>query len=367
LIETEPAAPSASRVTAHVVDTDIHEVTRTTADLLPYLEPQYHHLITEYGWHESRLSAAVHHFATPTPGRGMRVDSFPEDGSRPGSNLALMQRQLLDENAIDVGILNGLFHPASMHSWLEFADALARAYNDWQIATWLEPEPRLRGSVHFTTFDPERAVREIDRVGPHPQMVQAFLPVASDHGWGDPIYQPIFDAAARHGLVVAMHHNGQTKTALPHSRFWIEHHTLLGQSHMCQIVSLICSGVFERHPDLKVAVLEGGFSWLPYLMWRFDQQYLEFRSEVPWLKRKPSDYIRDNFRFATQPVDQLSTQHFLQLIDMMGSDRLLMYSSDYPHFDFDSPARVMPPGVPDELRERILWRNAAETYGLDLA
>jgi predicted TIM-barrel fold metal-dependent hydrolase len=102
-------------------------------------------------------------------------------------------------------------------------------------------------------------------------------------------------------------------------------------------------------------------------MWRFDQQYLEFRSEVPWLKRKPADYIRDNFRFATQPVDQLSTQHFLQLVDMMGSDRLLMYSSDYPHFDFDSPVRVLPAGVPDDLRERILWRNAAETYGLDLA
>jgi predicted TIM-barrel fold metal-dependent hydrolase len=253
-----------------------------------------------------------------------------------------------------------------MHAWLEFADALARAYNDWQIATWLEPEPRLRGSVHFVTFDPQLAVREIDRIGPHPQIVQAFLPVSSDQTWGDPIYQPIFDAAARHGLVVVMHHNGQTKTAVAHSRYWIEHHTLLGQAHMCQVVSLICSGVFERHPELRVAVLEGGFTWLPYLMWRFDQQHLEFRSEVPWLKRRPSDYIRDNFRFATQPMDRLETGHLLQLVDMMGSDRLLMYSSDYPHFDFDAPDRVLPPGVPDDLRERILWRNAADTYGFQL-
>jgi uncharacterized protein len=347
-----------------VIDTDIHEVTRTTSDLLPFLAPEWHHFITEWGWHESRISTSAHHFSTPTPGRGMRLDSYPDDGGRPGSSLSLMQSQLLDGQGIEVGILNGMFHPSSMHSWLEFATALASAYNDWQIEKWLDPEPRLRGSVHIVTFDPELAVREIDRVGPHPKMVQVFLPVASDKLWGDPIYRDIFRAAARHGLAVTLHHNGQTRNAVGQSRYFLEHHTLLNQAHQGQIVSIVCSGILDELPDLKIVFLEGGFTWLPPLMWRFDQQLMEFRSEVPWLKRRPSDYLRDQFRFSTQPMEPLETRHFMQLIDMMGSEGMLMFSTDYPHFDFDSHARALPVGLPDGLRHRILFQNAADTFGI---
>jgi uncharacterized protein len=120
-------------------------------------------------------------------------------------------------------------------------------------------------------------------------------------------------------------------------------------------------------PDLRIVVLEGGFSWLPYLMFRFDQQYRELRSEVPWLKRKPSDYIREHFRLATQPMEDLDARTLLQLIDMMGSDELLVFATDYPHWDFDAPSRALPPGLPEDLRQKVLWRNADKVYGLGLA
>jgi uncharacterized protein len=364
LTELRPAPVALS---TYVVDTDIHEMLPSAAALLPYLDPVWHRFITEFGWTDARLSSGVIPFAVPTPGRGMRADAYPEDGARPGSNLALMKRQLLDENAITIGILNGLFHPASMRVWLEFAAALAPAYNDWQIKEWLEKDSRLRGSVHIVSHDIDLAVREIDRVGPHPQIVQVFLPMVNDKLWGDPMYRPIFRAAQKHGLVVAMHHNGLTLTATGYGRYWIEYHTCLAQAHMSQITNMVCSGLFTDVPDLRIVVLEGGFSWLPYLMFRFDQQYRELRSEVPWLKRKPSDYIREHFRLATQPMEDLDARTLLQLIDMMGSDELLVFATDYPHWDFDAPSRALPPGLPEDLRQKVLWRNADKVYGLGLA
>ena len=49
---------------------------------------------------------------------------------------------------------------------------------------------------------------------------------------------------------------------------------------------------------------------------------------------------------------------------MMRADRVLMFASDYPHWDFDSPIAAFPK-VPQQLGERIFWRNAQELYGLD--
>jgi len=347
-----------------VIDTDIHEQLPSAYDLLPYLPPQWHRYITDFGWKETMVATGP--YVVPTPGGTFRKDAYPANGAKAGSDLGLLRAQLLDHYNITVGILNGSFHVSSMKAWFEFATALASAYNDWQIATWLEKDPRLRGSVHLVAHDPVAAVREIERVGTHPQIVQVFLPVSSDVQWGDPYFRPIFEAAVRNHLVVAMHNGPETRPAVGYPRYYIEWHTTMNQAHMCQIVSLICNGVFDQFPDLKVVVLEGGFSWLPHLMWRLDQQYREVRSEVPWVKRMPSTYIRDNIRLSTQPIEQIEARHFLQLIDMMGSDRLLMYSSDYPHWDFDAPDRALPAGIPEDLRRKILFENARETYDLDL-
>lgn len=345
---------------SHLIDTDVHETLNSPADLLPYLPAQWHRHITEYGWSDRDTSLP---FNNPSPGRGIRMDAYPPGGGRPGSDLGLFRSQLLDAFGVEVAILCGFFHPASFEGWFELASALASAYNDWQIENFLEKEPRLRGSVHFAVHDPQEAAREIDRVAAHPQIVQAFLPVESIHRWGDPVYRPIFEAAARNQLAIALHHNGKARPSAGYGRYYVEYHSLLPQVHMAQIAGLITSGLFDTYPELKVVVLEGGFTWLPHLMWRMDQHFRQFRSEVPWVKRMPSDYLRENIRLSTQPMELLETAHFLQLLDMAGSDRFLVFSSDYPHYDFDSPRRALPPGLPAELRERIYWKNAAETYG----
>ena len=82
------------------------------------------------------------------------------------------------------------------------------AYNDWQIANWVERDDRLYGSIHVNPWDPDGAVREIERLAEHPRIVQVMLYIG-DQAYGHPRYHPIFAAAARHGLVVGIHHSEQ--------------------------------------------------------------------------------------------------------------------------------------------------------------
>jgi predicted TIM-barrel fold metal-dependent hydrolase len=345
-----------------LIDTDVHESYRNITDLLPYLEEKWHRFITEYGWPGVTSSWP---YVVPTVGGSMRKDAMPADGSTAGSSLELMRQQLLDGHNVSHAVLTGNFHVSSMEAWFDLATALASAYNDWLIANWLNQDGRLRGSVHIAVQDPAAAAREIDRVGRHPQMVQVFLPMVVGHraGYGDPNYRPIFEAATRNGLSVALHHGRMTKTLFNYPNYFIEWHSSVPHAGMAHIMSLIFGGVLEQFPDLKVAVLETGYTWLPHLMWRLDQQYRGLRIEVPWLKKLPSQYIREQVKLSTQPAEEVDTSHFLQLIDMMGSDRILMFSTDYPHFDFDSPLRALPPRLPEELRNRIVRQNAIDFYG----
>jgi predicted TIM-barrel fold metal-dependent hydrolase len=70
-------------------------------------------------------------------------------------------------------------------------------------------------------------------------------------------------------------------------------------------------------------------------------------------------------RLSTQPTEDIASQDWMKLIDLMGTDEILVFSTDYPHFDFDDPDAAIPKSLPATTREKILWRNAAAFYELD--
>jgi predicted TIM-barrel fold metal-dependent hydrolase len=99
-------------------------------------------------------------------------------------------------------------------------------------------------------------------------------------------------------------------------------------------------------------------------MWKLDSSWRALRREVPWLTRRPSDYIRDHVRFGTQPFEEPENpKHVLDLIEMMGSDSLLMFATDYPHWDYDDPVRALPNVFSKEMKRKIYWENARDFYG----
>jgi uncharacterized protein len=340
-----------------IVDTDVHE-RAALDDLIPYLEPKWRRYITDFGWQPDRLLP----FAQFAAGGLDRLDAKLPDGRPGGSDLELLRRQLLDEFRMTHAVLTGWLDASALSpGWPEFKTALMSAYNDWQIDSWLERDERLFGSVHVNAHDPEGAVREIDRVGEHPKMVQVILYIG-DRPFGDPYYHPIFEAALRNELVVGIHHSENSPTALGFHRYYIEWHTLVPQVFMSQVVSIVFNGVFDKYPDLKVIMIEGGITYVPHLMSRCDQQFRELRSEVPWVKRMPSEIIREHIRFSTQPVEEMTAERFRQLIEWVASDQLFCFSTDYPHWDFDSPRVAIPHGIPRQTRQRILADNALSLY-----
>lgn len=139
----------------------------------------------------------------------------------------------------------------------------------------------------------------------------------------------------------------------------------MAQIFQSQVISLIVEGVFDKFPELRVALIESGVTWLPSLMWRLDKEWKGLRREVPWVKRLPSQYIRDHIRLTTQPLDAPpDLQHVQQIIEQLGSDELLMFATDYPHWHFDAPGEAFPAGLPASLERKIKFENARAFYRL---
>src|SRR5205814_8047932 len=121
-----------------------------------------------------------------------RDGSKPADGP-PGSSLPLLRDQVLDPDGVEVGILACTYAIDTLRN-PDAAIAFASAVNDWQIAEWLEKEPRLRASIVVPSQLPTEAAREIERVGDHPGFVQVILPIRSHLPWGNRIHHPIWQA-----------------------------------------------------------------------------------------------------------------------------------------------------------------------------
>jgi predicted TIM-barrel fold metal-dependent hydrolase len=348
-----------------IVDTDVHNSYRHVNDLLPYLpEP-----------HRSRVADG----GLGYPGSGsysvvgvLRRDAAPSAGGPAGSDLGTLRSQLLDAYGIDYAILvgGGILGISNLVD-PDYAAALATAHNDWMIEHWLARDPRLRGAAVVSTLDPELAAREIDRVGPHPGIVEVVMGSGQRFPLGQRYFHPIYAAAERQGLPVAIHPgtegagiaNPPTSAGYPTS--YIQWHTCLSQNFAAHTVSLVCDGVFQKFPRLKFVLIEGGVSWLAPLMWRLDKNYKALRSEVPWLTRLPSEYIKEHVRLTTQPIEEpADPRDLLRIFEIIDAERTLMYSSDYPHWDFDHPHTAFPRGMSETLRRRIMVENATELYGL---
>ena len=120
-----------------------------------------------------------------------------------------------------------------------------------------------------------------------------------------------------------------------------------------------------RFPSLRFVLIEGGFAWLPPLMWRLDRAWRKLRAEVPDLDRLPSELVRDRFWVSTQPMEEPERPgQYLELLEQLAMPGRIMFSTDYPHWDFDSPDRALPTQLPSDVRRGILHDNAAALYEL---
>jgi predicted TIM-barrel fold metal-dependent hydrolase len=215
----------------------------------------------------------------------------------------------------------------------------------------------------------EAAIAEIERVGSDPRFVAALVPIRTDARWGMKRFHELHATIARHGLVLALHAWGRigaapTASGSMHTYFedYLANSQFVAQG---QVMSLVAEGVFERVPDLRVALLECGFSWIPPMLWRFDKDWKAVWREVPWLKARPSDYVRRHFRATTAPA-QLPAERdqAARLAEMLGAEEFLVFASDHPHRHGEGHLETLLDVLGEEGRAAVMHGNAAGLYRL---
>ncbi len=215
----------------------------------------------------------------------MRADAWPDEpGSPPGSDLGLLQRQLLDEYDVDYGVLNSL-GLLGCHEVPEFAAELARVENDWLWEEWLDKEPRCSDRSSSRSSTPSSSVREIERCASDPRWVQVILADTTEEPLGSRKYWPIYEAAAAHGLPVAVHTGGSAAhQGTGWLSYYLEEHVASSLVMQNGLMSMVCEGLFEEVPELRVVLTEGGVTWAVALRWALDSAWDLLRDEVPRLQ-----------------------------------------------------------------------------------
>jgi predicted TIM-barrel fold metal-dependent hydrolase len=120
--------------------------------------------------------------------------------------------------------------------------------------------------------------------------------------------------------------------------------------------------VFVKYPKLKVVLIESGITWLPPYLWRLSKFWRGVRNEVPWIDRSPEEFARDHVRLTIQPFDAPpSAAHIGRIMDQLQSDDMLLFSTDFPHWQFDGDD-MLPAWISPALRRKILVDNPLATY-----
>ncbi len=358
-----------------IIDCDIHpNFSQGLRDLTPYMSETWRQRLGIGGSASWSGSFAAASFMLPLDylyvnSAGAYREDASRDGMAPATDAAFTAEHLLDGHGIAKGVLiAGQLLGIGAFPDPDVAATVASAYNEWMCERWLQVDSRFRGALVVAPQDPALAVEEIERMQGRDGMVAIFMPL-HETLMGERHYHPIYEAAQRHSLPIVVHPSGTENVFARAPRmagtptYYIEWHTALAQIHQSNLLSMLCHGIFERFPELKLEIAEGGFAWAAETMWKLDRDWKALRDEVPWVKRPPSEYVLDHVRFSTQPFVEPPSRHQLEaLLEMVHAERTLVFSSDYPHWDFDDPKRALA-GVPAELRQKICTDNPRDLYG----
>ena len=334
------------------IDCDIHITLPSTAKLVPYLDDYWREQVTTRGIDRLELTSDISNI-----GPAIRPDW------KLGADVQTIQNAVLDRFGTDIAICNCMYGAQAVYN-ADLAVALCRAMNDWMADEFLSKDERLRGSVVLPWQHPQKAAEEIERRAADRRFVQVSLLAGGDTPLGRRALWPIYAAAEAHGFAVGIQ-AGTAYRFAPWTNGWPSYHIedQVSQSVgiQSQLLSMITEGVFEEFPKLKVVLTDSGVTWLPPFLWRIDKLWRGLRMEVPWLKRSPSEIVSQHVRMTLQPFDGPDDAQLVQeLVEQIG-EHMLLFSTDYPRWNFDGADAAPLKGQP-ELMRKLRTENPFETY-----
>jgi uncharacterized protein len=354
-----------SSIKPGAIDCDVHVEPPSMDALLGYIDPYWHEFI------RSGHLGVRHRLYPESEPMSARPEARAA-GSFPPHAYEELRAQLLDPYQPLAVILTCVAtFQGSRNPYFEAA--MTTAVNNWMRDEFLDRDERLRGSIVVPSFHPEAAAAEIDRLGGDRRFAQVLLPVRSETPWGNVRYRAIHEAASRNRLPITLHAWGgwgmaptSTGTAVTYYEDYLYNSQIIAPN---QVLSLVAEGVFDRYPNLRVCLAELGFAWLPSLLWRFDKDWKALWRETPWVRDKPSGYVRKHLRATTSPTlipGRVPARELARLADMLDAGHMLLYSSDYPHDHGSDALENLLAVLDEESREAVLSKNAAAFFDIPI-
>jgi uncharacterized protein len=226
---------------------------------------------------------------------------------------------------------------------------------------------RLKSLIVVTSRCIDESLQEIRRWAREPWAVgvQAYFPL--DYPLDHPDMNTIWQAAADENLTI-VHHS--FASGYPGYRdLW--DNPFLGRtaSHpwgaMRAVAAFFGSGIMDRFPTLRYAILESGFGWLPFWAKRMDDQAVYMGTVAESMQHKPSEYMTSGRFFSSIVLHE--GPKMVRMVNELLGDGLLMYGSDYPHAESrfpESADKVIGWAGMDEVSLRkLLWDNPVHCFG----
>ena len=351
------------------IDCDVHPSAPSMRALMPYLEELWRDSVVDRGidslesisYPPNAPISARPDFRAPPPCPPLQAGEGREGAA---TSIGELQAQVFDRWGAGLAICNCLYGVQLVLNE-DMARAFARAVNDWIAKEWLDRDPRLRASIVVPLQNVEFTVDEIERRAQDPRFVQVLVLAMGEVPLGRRHFWPIYAAAERHHLPIGIHAGSAYRhpvTSLGWPTYYVEDYAAQAQGFQSQVTSLVCEGVLTKYPGLKVVLIESGVSWAPPFLWRMSKFWRGLRTEIPWIDRSPLEIFRDHFRLTIQPFDAPDSPDIVRcIIDHLGSDELLLFSSDYPHWQFEGD-NLLPTGIPADLAFKIMVDNPRATY-----
>lgn len=249
----------------------------------------------------------------------------------------------------------------------ELEHELCWAYNRWLTEKILpHSDGRFYSMLALPLGDPDCALRHVETFG-HRAGVTGFLvtsvrtlPVHHNS------FMKIYRAIEERGLSLAFHSgiNPGEPFFKSLNRFATVHALGFPFYNILHLTNWVSNGLCERFPKMPIIWIESGLAWLPFLMQRLDHEHMLRPSEFPSLKKRPSDYMRDMY-YASQPMEKTDMRGLQCTFEMINAETQLLYSSDYPHWDFDVPSTIWDlPFLSEQAKHNILGGTAAKLFKL---
>ncbi len=349
-----------------IVDADVH-IHEDPQELAEFAEGMLRRALEAHRMPERWLDTPGYSPLTP-------VDPPIGDDPRLQPHVLRTREQLradLDARGIDAAIVfTGRLLGTAVRQDASYPVAIAQTYNRYLCERWLAPEQGIYGAIMVAAQDPRASAREIERCAAVEGVAAVYLPTAGVYPlWGHRQYDPIYAAAEAASLPVVLHSYTFLHPVFPHQLY--QYDTALAKQALgkplcaiANLVSIATTGVLARFPRLKIVFTECGVSWLPFVMWRLDEQYRWLRHEVPFYDDKPSTYIRRQVYVTTQRLEEPEDpQALVALIEGAGLVDHLLFSTDWPHYDADQvdrAARLLPAAW----ARKVFYENACAAFKL---